>query len=157
VEEMFSKFCPLPCLWVLLLIIYQVITTRSIPNTSLYVDLLAGVSHNPTLTFFTIMSSRFRESRTLNTPGVAVVYSIASPSSTCLALHLRGSFRELSHTMVTRLCDNDPLAFPGISPRNELMTQSAHSVFKTTSSNRQFIMESVLVLNQDPCTWGNFF
>jgi hypothetical protein len=110
----------------------------------------------PRSRFFTIKSSCFRESRTLNTPGVAVVYSIASPSSTCLALYLRGAFRELFHTMVTRLCDNDPLAFPGISPRGELMTQSAHSVSRTTSSNRQFIIESVLVLNQDPCTWGDF-
>ena len=46
-------------------------------------------------------------------------------------------------------------AFPGISPRGELMTQSAHSVSRTTSSNRQIIMESVLVLNQDPCAWGD--
>ena len=59
--------------------------------------------------------------------------------------------------MVTRLCDSDPLAFPEISPRGELMTQSAHSVSRTTSSNRQFIVESVLVLNQDPLrTWGDF-
>jgi hypothetical protein len=99
------------------LLLYQLITTRPIPNTSLYVELLAGVSHNPTLTFFTMKSNCLQESRTITTPGVAVVYSIASPSSTCLALHLRGFFRELSQTMVTRLCDNDPLAFPGISPR----------------------------------------